>query len=193
MMNPIAIVFKVLGGIFLFFGLICLAGAGWTGYRQYTLLERWPQVDAAVTQCRMNSQPMTYTDTNNQRITTTEYSLALEFRYTVAGREYTSPASSSLSSDNYNVMRRKADEYAPGTHHPIRYNPDDPKDIRYDVSLNIGFAIFAVILGIFGVIATAVGGAMLRAFRRRRCPACGQVVPTGMLNCPHCNTPLPVK
>ena len=38
MMNPIAIVFKVLGGIFLFFGLICLAGAGWTGYRQYTLL-----------------------------------------------------------------------------------------------------------------------------------------------------------
>lgn len=195
-MNIIAKVFKFIAGAFLFGGVMFLAGAGWSGYRRYAMLEQWPQIDATVTECHMSSRQDTSTDSHGHSSTTTVYSLDLAFRYTVAGREYVTAAHSPFSTNLYSVMKHKADEYAPGTHHPIRYNPRDPNDIGFDVGLNFGFVFTPVLLGIFGVVFSFIGWRILGVARRaqaRPCPSCGQVVPMGMLVCQHCGTSLDAK
>jgi Protein of unknown function (DUF3592) len=81
-MNIIAKLFKIVGGMFLFAGVMFLGGAGWSGYRRYSILERWPQVDATVTECHINSRLDTSKDSDNHTTRTTVYSLDLAFRYT---------------------------------------------------------------------------------------------------------------
>jgi hypothetical protein len=46
--------------------------------------------------------------------------------------------------------------YAPGTHHPIRYNPGDPRDIRFGI-IEFGSLAFSFLLLISGVVLSAVG------------------------------------
>jgi ribosomal protein S27AE len=189
-MKVVSLVIKLIGGSLLFGGLLFLAGTGWSGYHRYVILERWQQVDATVTQCRMNSRQETYRDSDDHRTTTTTiYTLELAFRYTVAGRDYTTPAKSPFGTNLDSVMRRQTQEYAVGTHHSIRYNPHDPNQIRYDVGWNVGFLMTPVVLGILGVVLTLLGGGILvfaRKLRARPCPRCGLSVPASEPQCPHC-------
>lgn len=189
-MKVVSLVLKIIGGSILFGGLLFLAGTGWSGYHRYVILERWQQVDATVTQCRMNSRQETNRDSDEHRTTTTTiYTLELALRYSVAGREYTTPAKSSYGTGVYAVMLHQTQEYAVGTHHSIRYNPEDPNQIRYDVGLNMGFLMTPLLLGIFGVVFTLLGGGILvfaRKLRPRPCPTCGLSVPAGEQRCPHC-------
>ena len=60
------------------------------------------------------------------------YTPKIEFRYTVGGRDYTTEAPSVYTADTYDqAAANLARMYAPGTHHPIRYNPRDPRDIQF--------------------------------------------------------------
>jgi hypothetical protein len=45
---------------------------------------------------------------------------------------------------------------AQGTHHPIRYNPRDPRDIRFG-TIEFGSLAFSFLLLVFGVVLAAVG------------------------------------
>lgn len=116
--------------------------------------------------------------------------------YTVDGKDYTTPSSSSYSSSSYTEMKRKVDTYAPGSRHPIRYNPADPNNMRFDVGYNFGFFFLPVLFGGMGIVFSALGVGLLfasRSVRELRCPACGRPVEKGQNFCPNCAAPLPVN
>lgn len=177
--------FKLVGTIFFCVGLILLGVGAWSGHRQYTILKSWPEVQGEV----VNSQLVHYRDSEGDSM----YKAAIDFRYTVNEQEYTVPSSSSHSSSSYNDMKGKVDTYAPGTRHPVRYNPADPRDMRFDVGYNFGFFFLPVLLGGMGIVFTGVSIALLFASRPERalaCPSCGQPVAQGQSFCPSCAAPL---
>jgi hypothetical protein len=177
---------KLVGSIFILVGLILLGFAGWTGNRQYIILKTWPSVEAEV----VKSELISFRDREGDQM----YRAAIDFRYTVDGREYTVPSSSSYSSSIYSSMRSKVNAYAVGTRHPIRYNPSDPGDMRFEVGYNFGFFFRPFLLGMMGLVFTGVGAGLLyvsRSVEPRLCPSCGQPVEKGQNFCPNCAAPLP--
>jgi hypothetical protein len=153
---------KLVGGILTVVGLALLGAAWWTGSRQYTILKSWPTLEAEVT----NSRVTHYLSHNTRRHTdTTMYEAEIEFRYTIDGRQFTAPSTPGYSTPSYPEMERMADTYAPGTRHTIRYNPADPKDIRFNAGYSFAFFRLSVILGGVGVVFTGAGIAHLVAFR----------------------------
>jgi hypothetical protein len=177
---------RLVGGIFTPIGIIMLALAGWTGNRQYTILKTWPSVEAEVTRSEVTR--------GRDSEGTTMYGTEIEFRYVVNGREFRTPDSSSYRSSSYKEMKEKASKYAPGSHHPILYNPSDPAEIHFGAGYTIGFFFLPVILGAMGLVFTGLGVGVLWASRSEkplRCPSCGQPVDRGQNFCPACATPLP--
>lgn len=178
-------VFKLVGGIFFAVGLGLLVGAWVSGNRQYTILKSWPSTDAEVVRSRVIS----YRD----REGTTLHRAAIDFRYAVNGKEYTTAASSNYSSSSYPEMKRKVDRYAPGTRQPIKYNPADPGDLRFDVGYSFGFFFLPVLLGGMGIVFAGLGGTFLMVARKVRsllCPSCGQTIQRTQNFCPNCAAPI---
>jgi hypothetical protein len=177
--------YRLVGMIFLVVGLVLLSIAAWTGQSRYTILKSWPEVEAEV----VKSEVVRSRDSEGNVM----FKAAIDFRYTVAGKEYTVPASSSYSSSSHSVMQRKVAAYAPGSRHLIRYNPADPVDMHFDVGYNFSFFLLPLILGGMGVVFSALGAGVLyavRGMRELRCPSCGAPVSTGQSFCPSCATPL---
>jgi hypothetical protein len=177
---------RLVGGIFTPIGIIMLALAGWAGNRQYTILKTWPSVDAEVTR----SEVTRGTDSEG----TAMYGTEIDFRYTVAGREFNTPGSSSYRSSSYREMKGKADKYAPGTRHSILYNPSDPAEIHFEAGYNLSFFFLPVILGAMGLVFAGLGAGVLwasRSERLLRCSSCGQPVAAGQSFCPNCAAALP--
>lgn len=181
-------VFQLVGGIFAPIGLVLLGVAWFTGHRQYTILKSWPTVDAQVTESRVTRGR----DSEGHSM----YSVEIQFRYTVNGKDFVTPSSLGYSSSDYTEMKGKADKYASGSRHPIRYNPGDPNDIRFDVGYNFGFFFLPVLLGGMGLIFAGVGVGLLVAARSVRtlvCPSCGQPVEKVQSFCPNCAAALPTS
>jgi hypothetical protein len=177
---------KAVALVFIPVGIVLLATAGYTGNRQYTILKSWPTVEAEVSK----SEVVRGHDSEGN----TTYGVDLEFRYTVNGRQFVTPSSSPYRTSSYEGMRSKAQAYAVGTRHPIRYNPDDPGEIRFDVGYNFGFFFVPFLLGVMGIVFTAFGVGFLYASRAEKpllCPSCGQEITKGHNFCPNCAAQLP--
>ncbi len=175
---------KLVGAIFAPIGLVLLGVTGWLGNHQVSILKTWPEVDALVTKSRL---------TRSRSKSTTMYGTEFEFRYTVNGKQYQTPATSSYASSSYTEMKGKIDAYTPGTHHSIHYNPANPNDISYDAGYNLGFFFVTIIPGILGLVFSGLGIALLFASRSERkalCPSCGEPVEKGQRFCPNCAAPL---
>ena len=136
------------------------------------------------------------------------YTPKVEFRYTVGGRDYTTEAPSVYTADTYDrAASNLARMYAPGTHHPIRYNPREPRDISFGI-IEFGSLAFSFLLLIGGVVLSVVGlKALVLGYSRRveLAPAKEQGIPatvlpfagrawreptTGTLRCPSCGRPV---
>jgi hypothetical protein len=145
------------------------------------------------------------------------YTPKIEFRYTVSGRDYTTEAPSVYIADTYEkAAANLAQMYAPGTHHPIRYNPRDPRDIRFGI-IQFGPLAFSFLLLIGGAVLSALGLKSLAIGYSQRmepaakeqgipatvlpftdrarqepsaatlhCPACGRPVKVTEETCPNC-------
>jgi hypothetical protein len=175
----------IVGGVFFVVGLGLLTGGGFSARSQYNILKNWPKVDAWVTKSEV---------TTGRDQDTTMYGTQFEFRYTVNGREYLTPASSSYKSSSYVEMKRKADLFAPGTQHTLLYDPVEPSDIRYDAGYNFSFFLVSTILGGMGIVFTGVGALVWFLFRSAGvallCPSCSRPIEVGQEFCPHCANPL---
>jgi hypothetical protein len=175
----------IVGGVFFVVGLGLLTGGGFSARSQYNILKNWPKVDAWVTKSEV---------TTGRDQDTTMYGTQFEFRYTVNGREYLTPASSSYKSSSYVEMKRKADLFAPGTQHTLLYDPVEPSDIRYDAGYNFSFFLVPTILGGMGIVFTGVGALVWFLFRSAGvallCPSCSRPIEVGQEFCPHCANPL---
>jgi len=140
---------SVVSGVFFVLGLGLLTGGFFSGRRQYNILKNWPKVDATVTR----SEVTTGHDDDN----TTMYGAKFEFRYTVKGKEYQTPASAGYETSSYKEMKHNVDIFAPGTQHALLYDPADPGDIRWDAGYNFSFFLLPICLGGMGIIFAGVG------------------------------------
>jgi hypothetical protein len=151
---------KVVGQLFVLLGILMLGAAIWTGKQQYDVLNHWPKVEAEVTSSRV-AQGL---DSEG----TMMYKAAIEFRYAVDGREFSAPAASNISTSNFASVKREVDRYAVGTRHPIRHNPENPNDLRFDAGYTIGFFFLPVLLGGMGIVFAGVGIAVVLTSRPAR-------------------------
>ncbi len=183
---------KLLGSVFAVLGLGLLAGAGWSGNRQYMILTTWPTVEAEVTKSQVTHH---ISHDSRHNTDTTMYQAKIEFHYMVENKEFTTPSTPGYSTSSYTSMKHMADVYAPGTRHPIRYNPADPNDIRFNAGYTFGFFFLPVLLGGMGIGFGGVGGGLLYGASRLQqllCPSCGQPVERSQHFCPNCAAPLQV-
>jgi Protein of unknown function (DUF3592) len=190
----VSLVVKLFAAFPLLIGLAFLAGAAYSAYGRYNILKHWPSVDAQVTQSRLASHQEIVNGKNGSS-TTTVYTPQIEFRYALDGKEYTTPANASYSSNNYADMKQKVDIYAAGTRHAIRYNPANPNDIRYDVAASFDYYMMPVIFGGVGLVAFLIGLGLFLLGRamgsaKVRCPSCGEKVTGTESTCPLCGAPL---
>jgi hypothetical protein len=148
---------KLIGKISVLIGIIMLLVAVWAGNRQYTILEHWPKVEAEVASSRVAQGP----DSEG----TMMYKAAIEFRYVVNGKEFTTPAASNISTSSYASVKREVDKYTVGSHHLIWYDPGDPNDVRFDAGYNISFFFVPVLLGGMGIVFAGIGVAVVISSR----------------------------
>ncbi len=174
------------GGVFFVVGLGLLTGGVFSARSQYNILKNWPKVDATVAKSAVTSGR----DNDN----TTMYGAEFEFRYTVDGKEYQTPASSSYKTSSYKEMKHNVDIFAPGTQHTLFYDPSDPSEIRWDAGYNFSFFLLPTILGGVGIVFAGVGAGVWFVFRSGGagllCPSCNMPVERGQSFCPHCAAPL---
>ncbi|MEZ0373492.1 MAG: DUF3592 domain-containing protein, partial [Candidatus Sericytochromatia bacterium] len=137
--------FASLGLVFL------LLGAG-LGYGEYQV-RHWPTVEARI----LSSRTINYafrSSSSSSRSSLGYYAAVLEFRYTVDGQSYTTPISADRDKTSQaEIDARVASVYAPGRIHSIRYNPDDPDQIRFQSS----FPFWVVLLVMMGSIFLGIG------------------------------------
>lgn len=198
--NPKAIrifslIFKIIAVFPILFGAGFLAGAWSSASGRYNILKHWPPVDAVSTQCQMSQHQEKISESHGNYHMTTVYDAHIEVRYDAAGRQYTTPIEISRYASQYASIAQMADNFAPGTHHAIRYNPSNPNDIRYDVTADATFFVLPIILGAVGLVALVVGAGLYRIGRaigraKVRCPSCGEMVAASEGNCPLCGAQL---
>ncbi len=149
---------KIIARVFTLAGLVLLAVAVWAGNRQHKILKHWPTVDAEVVESRV----MQGADSDG----VVTYSAAIQFRYTVNGKEYSTPVASNVSTSNYVSVKRQVDRYAPGSHHRIWHNPEEPADVSFDAGYNLSFFFMPVLFGGMGILFTGVGIGIQASLRR---------------------------
>ena len=179
-------VLTIVGSVFSFVGLVMLTVGVLTARHQLSILRTWPEVDATVTRSEVGH----YSGKNGAM-----YQAHVEFRYRVEGRVYVAPADSDVSTSSYIEMARTVDRYGPGSQHRIRYNPAEPRDIRYTAGFNFGFFFLPLIFGFLGIIFSGIGLPMLISMLRQRrrapttCSYCSTPLPPGAPLCPACGRP----
>jgi hypothetical protein len=160
---------------------LMLAGIG-VGRQLHIVWNPWPSTDGVV--ARGTVQETLEVPYAKGGMPVHRYTPKIEFRYTVSGRDYTTEAPSVYTADTYEkAAANLAQMYAPGTHHPIRYNPRDPRDIRFGI-IQFGPLAFSFLLLIGGAVLSAVGLKWLAigySQRVEHAPAKEQGVPATVL------------
>ena len=177
---------KVSKGVMtLLVGLSLMVAGIWAGRQLHIVWNIWPSTDGVVV--RGAVQEVLLAPYAKGGMPIRRYTPKVEYRYTVGGRDFTTEAPSVYTADTYEkAAANLARMYAPGTHHPIRYNPRDPRDIRFGI---IPFAplAFSFLLLISGVVLSAAGvKSLVMGYSQREelAPATEQGIPATVLPFP---------
>ena len=160
------------GAMGVFVGLAILAAGIWAGRQLHIVWNIWPSTDGVVVSGSVEELLAAPSAKGEPMIH--QYKPQVKFRYTVNNQPYTTEVASEYTSDTYQkAAANLLSLYAAGSHHPIRYNPRDPRDIRFGV-IELGPLAFAFFLIIAGAV-LMVGGAnslvTVYSQRLRRVPA----------------------
>jgi uncharacterized protein DUF3592/zinc ribbon protein len=186
---------RLVGAFLTCVGLPSVVIGLWMGHVQSTVIKTWPIVDAEV----IKSQVTATRGTTRNGFPVTRYEAEIVFRYTVGGKEYTSRSTPGYRTSRYSIMKRIVDTYAPGTHHPIRYNPEYPNIVIFNAGYNFAFFLLPVMFGGGGLLFTVIGVITLKAAPAakvgpgRPCQACGQALQPGQKFCSNCGRPVSAK
>jgi Protein of unknown function (DUF3592)/zinc-ribbon domain len=184
---------KLVGAFLTSVGLPSVVIGLWMGHVQSTVIKTWPIVDAEVITSQVNATR----GTTRTGFAVTRYEAEIVFRYTVGGKEYTSRSTPGYMTSRYSIMERIVDTYAPGTYHPIRYNPEYPNIVIFNAGYNFGFFLLPVMFGGMGLLFTVIGLITLKGAPAaqvgpgRPCRACGQALQPGQKFCSNCGRPVP--
>ena len=147
-------------------GLSLMVAGFWAGRQLHIVWNIWPSTDGVVV--RGAVQEVLQAPYAKGGMPIHQYMPKIEFRYTVSGQDYTTEAPSVYIADTYDkAAANLARMYAPGTHHPIRYNPRDPRDIQFGI-IEFGPLAFSFLLLISGVVLSTVGLKLLALGYLRR-------------------------
>ena len=176
--------------LFAMIGVGALAGTWFLTEQRLTILRAWPEIVAEVVESEVTS----HRDSDDN---STTYGVRVAFRFEVDGRTIEASSDRGYTTSSYNSMRRAAERFSPGSRHPIRYNPQNPADIRFNAGYTLEFFGVPVFLGVFGLIFLLVSFAVFRAkgnhpyaARTDVCPTCHAPAPPGEKFCPNCGTML---
>ncbi len=150
-----AIRFRV-ESFFLLVGLGLLAGASYAYYAIVMRPASWPQVDAHI----VSSRVVNPGGPNS-------YAPELVFRLDADGSTRDVKIAPSWSSSSYGVVRSHVDQYPSGRRVKVAVNPGDRDDLRYEVGPTMTNMIAPGVLGLLGVVFSAVGAIAMRAGRKK--------------------------
>jgi hypothetical protein len=141
----------------LIIGVILLIFSAPFYVHQIEVLRTWPTADAQVLR----------SDVVVERISQHEqfYSAKIGLLYTVDGKPITTDVTS-FQDQNYTQTRARADEFQVGSHHEIRYSPNDPQQARIGAGWNARFFVLPLIVSGCGVVFCLATAAMLTVARR---------------------------
>ena len=142
------------GVVGLLAGLLLVVAGIWIGGQLHIVWNVWPSTDGVVV--RGDVQELLAAPQGKAGMPFHGYRPRVVFRYTVGGSTYITEAPSVYTADSFerataNLVRL----YAPGTHHPIRYNPREPRDISFGV-IEFGPLMFSFLLLLFGAAVSTV-------------------------------------
>jgi Protein of unknown function (DUF3592) len=151
-------VLQAIGVANLIIGVILLIFSVPFFWHQIDVLRTWPTADAQVL----------HSDVVVERISQHEqfYSARLGLLYTIDGKPITTEVTS-FQDNNYKKTRARADEYAAGSHHEIRYDPHNPMQARIGAGWNLRFFALPLAVSGCGVAFGIIAGALLVVARRR--------------------------
>ena len=136
-------------------GLSLMLAGFWAARQLHIVWNIWPSIDGVVV--RGAVQEVLQAPYAKGGMPIHRYIPKIEFRYKVGGRNYTTEAPSVYIADTYDQAAAKVvQRYAPGTHHPIRYNPRDPREIQFG-TIEFGSLAFSFLLLIGGALLLTVG------------------------------------
>jgi hypothetical protein len=117
-------------------------------WRQYQVLQTWPETEAQVIRSEVVTQPAP----PHEQL----YAAKLQVLYTVDSRPITAEMIS-FQSQNYQQTADRATQFPVGSHHPIRYDPHAPGQARIGAGWNLRFFLVPLVMlgmgAIFGAIA----------------------------------------
>ena len=156
-MNERSGTLQVIAVACLIIGIILIIFSAPFYIHQISVLRTWPTADAQVLR----------SDVVVDRISQHEqfYSAKVGLLYTVDGRPITTEVTSFQDQD-YQKTRARADEFKVGTHHEIRYSPNDPLQARVGAGWNAYFFGLPLIVSGCGVFFCLITAALLIAARR---------------------------
>jgi hypothetical protein len=154
------------GVLALVVGASLLFAGYWAGRQLHTVWNVWPVVDGMVTGgtvAEVMEVPAAKGDGQFH-----QYEPTVSIRYQVRGQEYNAELSLGYTTATHEkASANLQSHYATGTHQPIRYNPQDPKDVRFG-SLATGPLAFAFLLILAGVMLGVNGtGDLAKAYLLR--------------------------
>ena len=125
-------------------------------WHQIQVLRHWPETEAQVLRSEVVAQPSGHENL---------YRAQMHVLYTVAGEPVTA-ALTSFESSNYEATLQRAEQFAVGSRHNIRYDPANPSQARLGAGWNHAFfalplmvlamaAFFMLIGAIFLAVAKA--------------------------------------
>lgn len=170
------------GAIGLLAGISLLAAGIWAGRQLHIVWNIWPSVDGVVAGGTVEEVPEMPSAKSGMIVH--RYKPSVQFRYAVGGKEYTTQAASEYTADTYQQAARNLTRmYGLGTHHPIRYNPRNPHDIRFGI-IAFGPLAFSFLLLVSGAVLSVISAnslVSLYAQRLRYAPARAQGAPGTIL------------
>jgi hypothetical protein len=145
--------------LFIVIGLI-IGGIGAWLFTGETPLS-WPTIEAEALGGAVREESSSSPSRSSQRT----YDIQVTFRYMVNGQAITSQTTSGSGSSSRSAAESRLEAYSPGSRHVIRYRPDDPNVIRFEVT---PFKVYVLpgALVAMGVVFAGLGVLTLKLFRR---------------------------
>lgn len=137
--------------LFLAIGVLIASIGAWSFTRETPL--SWPAADAAAVESRVIQGR---SSSSRSGSSSPVYDIQVTFSYTVDGTPFRSQTASGSSSSSRATAEGRLAAYSPGSRHTIRYRPDDPNVIAFEVARSKVYVLPGALLAI-GVVFLAFG------------------------------------
>ena len=121
-------------------------------WRQYQILQTWPETEAQVLRSEVVTQPAP----PHEQV----YAASLQVLYTVETKAITAELIS-FQSRNYQQTADRAAQYRVGSRHAIRYDPHAPSQARIGAGWNLRFFLVPLVMLGMGAIFCGIAAVFL--------------------------------